>query len=176
MSSRRRSSSGLSLRNLRLEAASSILHTSARRPTSSNLTPSADRLVARGTNSSAISSDRNYLTAPKGTLNLSSGRSLLSSATSVASAKKFPHNKETKRERKKRLWLSRQNDNRSDKKKSADPCRQSLWADLPDLILEQIFQMLPFEVRGIVIVLLPSLISRIQVSMLHVAVLIKLPL
>ncbi len=54
--------------------------------------------------------------------------------------------KETRRQRKKRLWMLRQERMRNagggDRMRDED----SRWAYLPDLVLEAIFQMLPYEV------------------------------
>ena len=65
---------------------------------------------------------------------------------------KSSEKKETKRQRKKRLWLEKKQAGfRGSDKKSKDLAKIGKtncgdWANLPDLVLEMIFQYLPFEV------------------------------
>ncbi len=60
---------------------------------------------------------------------------------------------ETRRQRKKRLWLARMERMRSGRLPTlGEEGRRSdgsYWAFLPDLVLELIFQMLPYEVRNV---------------------------
>ena len=116
------------LRDLRLAAASNLLSTS-------NL---SNRKI--GYNNTSI---RNYSSVPKPTLNLSTAKSR------TWSAEKNKNNfikKETKRERKRREWLLRKETNRYDEKKAIKNEEQSPWIYLPDVVLEEIFKMLPYDV------------------------------
>ncbi len=163
MNTSRRPSSG-GLRELRASAASSLLSTS------SILAPSS-LATARRRNPTAAATDRraSYASIPKRTLNLADVRSSnrrtevvdpfgaggrwVAKADAILEAKKQP--KESRRNRKKRQWLERKearskNGSRaSNGDYSREPDEQSFWAYLPDVVLEYIFQLLPFNVSDI---------------------------
>ena len=94
---------------------------------------------------------RSYLAAPKKTLNLAN-------VTANNNRRKSPIRttttkfSETRKQRKKREWLARKsdrahNDDGTTKRRvQIVDEEQSYWAYLPDLVLEIIFQMLPYKV------------------------------
>lgn len=135
-----------SLRDLRLSQATSLLSTSR---VKSTLAPST--LRERPTKADS-SSGRTFTAAPKQRLNLSEARSRdwVSKADAVLKARESAK-KETKRVRKRRQWQERLERRKSSdfapKKREDD---QSPWAYIPDLVLEKIFQYLPFQVRNMV--------------------------
>ena len=92
------------------------------------------------------------MAAPKKTLNLAD-------VTANNNRKKSPTRaatkfRETRRQRKKREWLARKSEHRANNNDGATERNaatvvseeQSYWAYLPDLVLEIIFQMLPYKV------------------------------
>ena len=92
------------------------------------------------------------MAAPKKTLNLAD-------VTANNNRKKSPTRaatkfRETRRQRKKREWLARKSEHRAHNDEGTSERKaaivgseeQSYWAYLPDLVLEIIFQMLPYKV------------------------------
>ena len=91
------------------------------------------------------------MAAPKKTLNLAD-------VTANNNRKKSPTRaatkfRETRRQRKKREWLARKSEHRAHNGEASGRKaaivgseEQSYWAYLPDLVLEIIFQMLPYKV------------------------------
>ena len=95
--------------------------------------------------------DRSYLAAPEKTLNLANVPATNNRRKSPirTTTTKFI---ETRKQRKKREWLATKsyranNDDGTTKRRAqiGDEV-QSYWAYLPDLVLEIIFQMLPYKV------------------------------
>lgn len=126
-----------SLRELRLATASSIL---------------ADIGSLNHTRTPSSRVSRTFQTAPQHVLNLSNVRSQVRLSRENQKSTRDVVKKESRRIRKKREWLQRQ-----DRKKNSfipkkpeetynDDITQSQWAFLPDLVLGEIFKMLPFEV------------------------------
>ena len=107
-------------------------------------------------NSSTKTAKRNFNAAPTKTLNLSNATAAVTKKDWVSKAdiilKSAEKNKETKRQRKKRLWLEKKeagfrgSDKKSKDLKKIAKTNYGDWANLPDLVLEMIFQYLPFEV------------------------------
>ena len=131
-----------SLRDLRLASAASILSTSSGygRPGGLNSRTSRTHGVTRAAGGVA------YLSAPKQTLSLADVKSRDHAGQKVAG--RHLGSRETRRVRKKREWLARlERYKNSSYSKPDDSSDQSKWAYLPDLVLEEIFKMLPFEVR-----------------------------
>ena len=127
------SSTRSTLRDLRLSSASSLLRT----PTTLN--PSISSITRTSNNVSNSS----YSAIPSRTLKLTEiapkqGKNYKGSTNLIKK-------KESRKERKKREWLQRQNSPKINK--NNEPKFQSDWAYLPDLVLELIFQMLPMESR-----------------------------
>ena len=89
---------------------------------------------------------RSYIAAPTRTLNLinvSVKKDWVSKADEMMKSKKV--NKESRKVRKKRLWLQRKEGHGKIIRKSQIRHRGD-WENLPDLCLEIIFQYLPFDV------------------------------
>ena len=61
---------------------------------------------------------------------------------------KYDINTESRRVRKKREWLAKQNQNLDKTEPIKKKKYKGDWANLPDLILEEIFQYLPYKVRN----------------------------
>ena len=123
-----------SLRDLRLASAASML-------SGSHGTRTA--LAARRT--SRLAGGVTYLTAPKETLRLADGKTRQSSF--ARPIRHVAEHREPRRVRKKREWLERvERLKNRPKGEGVKKDEQSCWAYLPDLVLEEIFKMLPFEV------------------------------
>ena len=87
---------------------------------------------------------RNFSAAPKRTLNLAPSAVVPLKKDWVAKAEQAlvkEVKKETKRERKRRIW-----NERIGGKRTREVKHYGNWEYLPDLCLEQIFQYLPYEV------------------------------
>ena len=89
---------------------------------------------------------KSFTAAPQRTLNLvtpNTKRDWLQKADEIIKSKP----KETKKVRKKRLWLQRKNQQKSGLKDKTEQKQRYIgdWAFLPDIALELIFQYLPFE-------------------------------
>ena len=89
---------------------------------------------------------KSFTAAPQRTLNLvnpNTNRDWLKKADEIIKSKP----KETKKVRKKRLWLQRKNQQKSGLKDKTEQKQRYIgdWAFLPDIALELIFQYLPFE-------------------------------
>lgn len=61
---------------------------------------------------------------------------------------KYDINTESRKVRKKREWLAKQNKNLDKTEPNKKKKYKGDWANLPDLILEEIFQYLPYKVRN----------------------------
>ncbi len=155
MASNRRTS----LRDLRLASAANTLSapgTASSRSfaassssSSSVLAPSSGKRTANKFGSGTAT----YQAAPRRTLQLATvkSRDWVSKADSIIKkANEGGRYKETRRQRKKRLWLARQesirNGNLEGRRRRKGDDNDNKWAFLPDLVLEVIFQMLPYEV------------------------------
>ena len=89
---------------------------------------------------------KSFTAAPQRTLNLvnpKTNRDWLKKADEIIKSKP----KETKKVRKKRLWLQRKSQQKSGLKDKTEQKQRYIgdWAFLPDIALELIFQYLPFE-------------------------------
>ena len=89
---------------------------------------------------------KSFTAAPQRTLNLvtpNTNRDWLKKADEIIKSKP----KETKKVRKKRLWLQRKSQQKSGLKDKTEQKQRYIgdWAFLPDIALELIFQYLPFE-------------------------------
>ena len=74
--------------------------------------------------------------------------SFISSSSDAHNNKiKYDINTESRRVRKKREWLAKQNKNLDKTEKIKQRKYKGDWANLPDLILEEIFQYLPYKVK-----------------------------
>ena len=91
------------------------------------------------------------MAAPKKTLNLADVTANNRRKSPARTTTKF---RETRRQRKKREWLAKKSDRAAQADDGTTKRRawmvgdeeQSYWAYLPDLVLEIIFQMLPYKV------------------------------
>ena len=61
---------------------------------------------------------------------------------------KYDINTESRKVRKKREWLAKQNKNLENPEQIRKRKYKGDWANLPDLILEEIFQYLPYKVKN----------------------------
>ena len=71
-----------------------------------------------------------------------------SSSDALNNKIKYDINTESRRVRKKREWLAKQNKSLDKTEKIKQRKYKGDWANLPDLILEEIFQYLPYKVRN----------------------------
>ena len=71
-----------------------------------------------------------------------------SSSDALNNKIKYDINTESRRVRKKREWLAKQNKNLDNTEKIRQRKYKGDWANLPDLILEEIFQYLPYKVKN----------------------------